>query len=410
MILSFIDHFNLSLGSVGTMQARTGYGQSPKFLFAIQQQLGDSSNESVAADSILSSVGFATADLSMRSIAYKSSKTVGVVTQAVTADIFSLFSIHNQGAGLQTINGAWDVASFDSNGVTYRVNDSYTDSESPAAQVLALGGPAFSQVALGTFTLQEPSATAIVNTLSFSPDGVLMIVPSASGGIGIGAAVRRGVTLAATSSYFRNGGTVPVARSYTRYGECISTPGSGPATSSVKIGTLTNWRPDGFEVTSTTGGVNQFVYFAAFKMARGFDCRILTGSTATSATTVDLATVGQFRAKAGILASHNKAQSASGTSDVDAGLAIGMYTASTQRGYALYATNANENTGNIVVSSGSAYLNISNLSGIEGKMAITSLGTDLVQGTMSTGDPAQSALWSLAFGTVPVAKGGPLFF
>jgi hypothetical protein len=406
---TFFDGFDLPISPGGTTSVRTGYGFQPKLLFCI---CGDRGANGFISQ--LSSFGACTAAGVHRNIAWKIPNSSGTITTTSSVSTSRFGATYSTTAGSTTIDTEWDVSAIGSDGVTIRVSTATAGGTigTPAIRILALGGSALANAAMGSFTLQDPPATTVVSSLSFAPDAVIFFSSTGYGGLGIGAASKRDGRSATTSNFVDTGTSTPAALHYTRSGECISTLSAG--STGLQRGQLSAWRGDGFEVTSLDnplGTVNQTVHYVAIQMAPGFSCQIadLFSNNATGAISQPISG-GLFSPLCGILASSNNTGSTAGVATVTDRTCIGMFngTSSTQQASVAWTMDDHGSATQLLsyFSSTSAYVD----SGNGSTMSITSMTKNNIICNQNSADVASLYSWALCFGSVLSGGGSPIFF
>ena len=413
MIRSFVDRYDLAL-TLGTTQARTGYGFTPKLLIGLGLNRSSGSS-ALGGRTALMNIGVCTGVTTARNVAMKwdDDSGGGSVLNASSASITRFLGTYNDALDSTTSDAEWEVSAIGGDGITTRVSVAETFlTFSPSVTLLALGGPAIANAELGSFTLQDPPATTVVSSHSFAPDAVLFFASSAFPGISIGAASKRGAGASATTSCSRDSATVnPSCHAYGRVGECIQVLDR----SNTQRGQLTKWRGDGFEVTSLDnplGTFNRTVHYVAIRMAPGFACQVVSGTTSASTGITAAALEPGFTPSAGLIVSHGRAQSTAGVADADGVLSMGVFggASPTQGAIGAYCTTSTAATVATAISTSSIYSHMTSGDALAGEMAISALQRGNINFNMVDGDPSPALWWGLLFGSVPRPGGSPIFF
>lgn len=404
MILSFLDFYTLSSGAVGTTQVRTGYGFQPKLLLGLNMAGGEH---------VLGSFGACTAASTARNVAYKQNQDIGTAT-AAGSDVSTRFlGTYNSAAGITTIDGEWEVSAIGSDGQTTRVTNQDTSGKTIAGKVLALGGAGFLNVAMGSITAPASPGTSVVSGLSFAPDCVLFFSNPGGCGMHIGAACKRGPITNVATATLSESNNPPRTAAHSKLGICAVYLIRSSETVHQR-GTLTAWNPDGFTVTwsdNPGGGLTHPINYVAMNFGAGAGARILTGTTATSLSSVNLTTTGGFTPKCGLVVSHCRAESADDTDDGNAIFSHGLFSGTTQAAIGGYCPdNVSGTQVNADISSNDVYIQPAAAPNTAGSMRVDSLSRDTIACSMTDADPSPALVWALAFGTVPAPRGSPLIF
>lgn len=410
--MSYLDSFIPSGGSVGTTQARTGYGFAPGILIAYGNTriLGNgAANSNVgfsfgAATSGASQAGSwcAFADGSASGTSYNGGSSV------------SITGVMGLPGGPTTV-GRWSVSSLDADGFTLFVSD---DSVSAGQlHVLAIPAARIENAELGTISTPASAGTQTV-TLStpFAADVVLFFrgatTDTSSGTIWIGAAARIGFTTNAVTLIADSDGSDPTnSISYSLSGECIAA-GLGLSHRAA----VTSWSSTGFTLTWAASTSGTTVRYLALKAAPGYSFELCSGTTATD-TSAFAMNLSRTNPDSGLIVSACRAESSAGSSSDHAELSVGAFAPAgvdTQISVALLSRdNVLTTDCGCAQQYGSAYLRLTNppTTSLDGEMSFVSGAPRRVTLQMDNADPSAAFFWALVSGTrIAPPRGAPIFF
>lgn len=407
---AFLDVFNSGTGANGTTIARTGYGFQPKAILVWCTKLTGTVDEvtGTAADTGLS-FGFATGAASRRAIGILSDDGAATsLTGRIQRD--DAVVAHPTTGG--TVEALLDVQSFDSDGVTFVVDDQFPASY--RIMVLALGGADLTDVAVGTYTQSTAVASQDITALSFQPDCVLQLSMAHNVDpqvITTSAILSLGVTDTALANAVlalgcRNGQNNMATAGYCRSGESLT---AITATNTIDSrARISAWLSNGFTVTydDQASAANRVFYLAL----KGGQFKLATSATQTDTTTdINLPSAGSigFTPVAGLVCSASRAEDAAGTLTAHASASIGAFTsASAEAAMGWWDENGTANTESAMAQENDAcYVNIATDDTVEGIMHVTSVADPVVL-RMADADPSASFFWSLLFGSNAGAPAG----
>lgn len=414
-LLSALDTFSLSTGTVGTTQVRS-IGFQPKVLISWAQNVTASTVESENA-SLCFGVALSASDRSYVATWMQTGSTTSDSSAAVgdsaTDRLFG--TVTDPGGGGARI-GSWDVNSIDAGGYTVIV-DSQDVTVACGAQVLCLGGTGLSNVYQGVVSFPNSTQSVSITGVPFTPDAILFFTEGFAG-FHFGAAARVGGGQGCSASLHDEAGSINTTEySYSKSDRCYAYLGIGADTVRGSA-TVSSWNSDGVTLAWTKhSGANSAANsarYVAFKMGAGFGARVLTGSTNTgNGASVVLSADAGFTPRAGMVFSSGRGESTGTTPDDDWSGSIGGFSGTTQAACA-YMDPKGGSTSTVLASrsTSSVYsrLNTTPINAEYGRMSVTSLTRGAINCTMDDGDPTSALVWSLVFGELPAVRGSPIFF
>lgn len=364
--------FNVPTGIAGTTLAVSGFGFSPKALLLFWNGRTGTG----------SAVGRAT---HKRGFGFAASPTARNAVSSLSQDAVAT-SNSNRGnwsdacvgvlTAADTVDGLLDIQSFDTDGVTFVVDDQFTTDY--RVHCLALGGSSL-DVFHGTFAQPAAPGNQAVTGVGFMPDCVILCGQpngSAPPNIGqdsrcfFGAEVRTPAAAAVWGGNSQDGQATTVANSYGLLGECVMNF-DGPGTIGTR-GTFASFDADGFTVNflEVAGSSARTYYFLALKGGLYH----LDGTTLGNNTTpvrIDTA----MKPEGGIIFSTTRTEDTPDVPGADDSWSIGIWDGRTRQGV-LGVRDQDGATGTIVttgVENGDVYMDLG-ASGIDDLAAI--LGID----------------------------------
>lgn len=404
---SFLDAFNTGTGAAGTTIARSGYGFQPKAIIVWATKLTGTADEVTGALDAGLSFGFATGATSRRCVGHQSDDAAGSsATDSAQRDDAIVAMLDTAGA----IVALLDIQSFDSDGVTFVVDDQFPASY--RVMVLALGGSDLTDAAVGTYSQTATVASEDITALGFQPDCLFQLSASIESGdppaITTDARLSLGVTDTALATAVLAGVSRDARPSMGTAGYCragdsmITWAASNPATIRSRSH-VSAWLSNGFTVaydTQQPATTNARVFYLALK---GGQYKLATSATQTDTTTdINLPSTGSvgFTPTAGLVCSAGRAEDAAGTVTVNHETSIGAFTSSSaERAMALWDENGTGSDESAMAQENDAcYVNVSTADAVDGIMHVTSVADPVVL-RMADADPSASFFWALLFGS-----------
>lgn len=407
----FLDSFNVTTSAAGTTIARSGYGFAPK-AFIIWSTGRTTSTDAVSVATMNTSIGFGVSPTSRRAIASQSvNASANAAADKYHTEDACFLRLSTTGA----IQGALDVDSFDSDGITFIVDTQF--GSNTRVFVLALGGADITDAAIITHV--QPTAGSVpftedVTSIGFQPDTIITLSayistapPGVLAGGGGGMAFTAGATPASVNWGARSldGGTTMNTYSVCKNGETIAAPDFQTSGAVMPRGTITSWLSNGFQWTWNEIDTNARRFFHL--AIKGGSYKVGSVLSLTNTTNdINSGSLG-FSPKGAMLVSAMKAETGSDTTHDDNALSLGAFTSTSSRGAAAHFDD--DQIGTSVVGSAiefdSVYIHMPNAANaVDGLADIQAINADDFDLRMTEADPSQSFIAFWTFGDA--AAGG----
>ena len=391
--MAFVETFALSTGVATTTQSRTGYGFQPVaavFIAADQQ----------AGSTMCISRGAAVSASSRICVDWVQQDNT---TNAVEGDLFpfrsaaSVVRYHDESS---TLTGAWDLDSFDSDGLTLIVD----------TQNIVAGN-----VTVIAWSADEVLDSEIVDWSTDASTGDTDITGSTIGSPNLalhfgltffGASTRSGLGNA-ISALAADLPTVNPTNAHALANDVECTASVSTTGSVANRGRVTAWLSNGFTHTVDEGGSSIAVYSLMLRVpAAG----IGTVQTETSLTTFNASS--PVNTQSLLFCSASEAEDSTDSSHADARFTMGVCDGSLNQGcIGFWSEDGVDPTDvNQTEASDAVYRSLDVSAGtLDGEFSVSGISGTNLSFSMDDAESGQAFVWFVAIGT-PIARGAPIFF
>lgn len=392
------DRFNTGTGT-GTIQ-RTGYGFQPKiaFLFA-SGSLSTGTDEAAGGDSRMAF-----------GVAISASKryTIAIFAQDAQGTSVEYSAKYNDCAIAligTALDGKLDLQTFDSGGVTWIIDDAFT--QDYEIQTLCLGGDGNWDAG----TISIPGATGLQQTtsLSWRPTGLMLFDAPLGAAMGLNSQLYLSQGWATASGAgnqgciafnHRHGRNTIENRSYGFDNECYARC-DFPFDTVIDRAQLSQFLDNGFELNWLERiSTSTFIWVAC----NGIQCKVANVLTLTN-TTTDITATLNFEARAGLLASVCRPKSTQDTPTVHGASSLGGFAGTGSGNQGACGHVEEDATADSEVTRATrhadCYVNLDLSDALEGAMYVNTITSTAVNFRMSDADEAQNWVTGLFFGDAP---------
>ena len=171
-VKTFVDSFLVASTDIATTTfARSGYGFAPKGCI-VWTNGRDNATDAVGGSHLWGSVGYASSTSRRASITFQSQDALG------SSDTSTIINNDAVLCAVDTANardGALDISSFDSDGITFVVDDQFPLLRDTRVFVWAFGGDSITNVEVGTWTTPTATGNHTINNVdNFQPSIVFL--------------------------------------------------------------------------------------------------------------------------------------------------------------------------------------------------------------------------------------------
>jgi len=399
-----VDTFRvLATDTAGTTYARTGYGFQPKAV--IVWTSGHSNvTDGVATANMRRSMGFGVSTSSRCAVFTQSQDNQGsaVADTGYRTDCI-LGTLSTAGA----VDGLLDISSFDSDGITFVVDDQFP--ANTAIFVLALGGSDITDAYVGNFQFNNSATAHDITAPGFQPDCAFFLsgswndaIPAAFGWsqFSFGAATGATPVNAILWGGSEDGAAIMDTAGYCKAGECAVGVNADIGTLDIRA-YVSAWISNGFTIAYNEQGLggsgNYYVFYLALKGGKYYLGDLLTQTD----TTTDIVENGVgFSPTAVLFASACRAQSTADTCTAHDEMSIGAATSPSARAAAGMVDEDNVTTSDVSIAGefDEVYINLTLTSTVDGLMDVKSFDAGGFTCIMDNADPSQAFVWYVAFG------------
>jgi hypothetical protein len=408
---------NLSIGTAGTPLAITGVGFQPKAVIFISSGRTSGTDGGAGADS-RTMFGFAAATTGGGGTKQRCSATIDL--DGVTS--FSHSSANRSDACIAAlttagaVDGLASLGSFDADGFTLNRDNPF--SVDIRVTAICYGGADITNIEIGTHNTPtagtEPFTEDITAGFTCTDDDAIGFLIGCRGPADNGTANDSDISIGAftspTSQFAlmsgANNANASVTQVIRHLGDTQCYVGCNAAvTSLIRRAQLDSWITNGFRLQwNEIFTQSSVVYWMVIK---GGQWKVLSGTTATSLTTVSVAGTG-FTVKGGMVFSHISTEQTADAVQSGGNLSLGCFDGPASR-----ACHATLNSDNVATSEvahrvehDEVYANISSSGGILGLMDVQSLDGDGVTFVMDDADPSGSFFVAVMVGETGGGGGG----
>jgi hypothetical protein len=392
---TFVDTFTIPTSTAGTTITRTGYGFQPKAVMLWCSGRTESV-DAVGGQSQQWCVGCATSPTVRvaQSMYSQDGAASAVAGNALTTNA-CLQTITTASA---TVDGLLDVQSFDSNGVTFIIDDAFATTL--RVTVWALGGTDLTNAVAGTFSSLAGTGTQnVVLSPGFQPSIVFLLLSgqavagSARFGLGYGTDASHQATVGVSS---RTSAANSETYRYSTATHILGLPNLTNTTNTFDA-QLVSMQSDGFQLEWITNTVSRSVAYLALQGGQwtGFASATRTDTTPWSVSGLSFAPTGL------LVASVGTTEHARGTATTNALLSLGAASSATNR--SAQGCSEEDSVGTMevatIVEHDALYARLDFADAIGGLMDIQSFDATGVTFVMDDPDPDAAFFWAVACGS-----------